>query len=574
MSEHESSSSDEEDLLQFAPAHMKKKMGIPLDLSSRKHDEALTETEQATMALTTQHRSTKKRTGVQKKEAERLQATMDGLNAQKNSKQKSIQVKEEKEVVTKPKKTTAIADAFTQAPEEVKNLFLKGQSFFNEKEWVQASDTWASILELQQTVEKRPWWGDVLGRLGVAYQKQGLQRLAIGSYRAVLDAEENENIRPALVLDVSQQLAQAYRDIGAMDKANAITSTATTKLAALQGISLQDVQEYATLMEDVMDGNFDTLMDILDLADNVPAQTAVAQYVEPFTGVTFLMAAAGQGKEATVHALLKLMETLEVSDRQGQTALAWACKFGQPHIVSLLLHGGAQFGHLTSQELSTWPPASLQALQQHINARKNAAAVAAPFKNVAASQKNVPLLHQGNVSAPPIPYSFVKPLHRGDGDIVQRQQTTTKTKKSSSKKSGRIEGLPEGFTAAPFSDAAKTGALAGRDLQSWGDTQEGTGLEEELLTESDDTEWDQFKVNEQLFGVHSTFDENLYTTRLQPNALTAAQRKEAGKLAKEILSSTSNNTHVQEERGQGTSTDDEEARYGAVLGSGAYATTS
>lgn len=51
-----------------------------------------------------------------------------------------------------------------------------------------------------------------------------------------------------------------------------------------------------------------------------------------------------------------------------------------------------------------------------------------------------------------------------------------------------------------------------------------------------------------LFNVKSTFDENLYTTPLNKNALTNAQMAHAERMAAEIEGKTSNNIHMREER--------------------------
>ena len=75
-----------------------------------------------------------------------------------------------------------------------------------------------------------------------------------------------------------------------------------------------------------------------------------------------------------------------------------------------------------------------------------------------------------------------------------------------------------------------------------------------------------------LFGVTSNFDQEKYTTKLEAKKLSKAQRETAERLANEIQSIKASNPHVAEERGQvtGTGDDDEEAKYGAVMGSGAY----
>lgn len=48
--------------------------------------------------------------------------------------------------------------------------------------------------------------------------------------------------------------------------------------------------------------------------------------------------------------------------------------------------------------------------------------------------------------------------------------------------------------------------------------------------------WDQFAVNEKLFGVKTNFDENLYTTKLDRSAADFKEReRKAQKLANEII---------------------------------------
>ena len=63
--------------------------------------------------------------------------------------------------------------------------------------------------------------------------------------------------------------------------------------------------------------------------------------------------------------------------------------------------------------------------------------------------------------------------------------------------------------------------------------------------------WDQFSVNEQKFGVKSTYDEHFYTTKINKDAPNFEQRlKEAERLAEEIENQgTSGNIHLAEDRG-------------------------
>ena len=50
----------------------------------------------------------------------------------------------------------------------------------------------------------------------------------------------------------------------------------------------------------------------------------------------------------------------------------------------------------------------------------------------------------------------------------------------------------------------------------------------------DGTNWDQFAVNATRFGYTSTWDESLYTTKLDTSKMTAEQQKDAARIAREI----------------------------------------
>ena len=70
-------------------------------------------------------------------------------------------------------------------------------------------------------------------------------------------------------------------------------------------------------------------------------------------------------------------------------------------------------------------------------------------------------------------------------------------------------------------------------------------------TNANNKDWDQFRANEELFGVSSSsFDENLYTTRLNMSTFTLKQEQTAARLAQEISLEKSDNVHVAIERGQ------------------------
>jgi len=112
-------------------------------------------------------------------------------------------------------------------------------------------------------------------------------------------------------------------------------------------------------------------------------------------------------------------------------------------------------------------------------------------------------------------------------------------------------------------DISQKKQMAGRerDLQAWAPSSDlppapsvpGSGLGDEDTFgpgANGNTSWDQFTANEQLFGVKASFDEDVYTTKLNRNAPDFKEReKQAQKIANEILGTTVNNPHVAEERG-------------------------
>ncbi len=78
--------------------------------------------------------------------------------------------------------------------------------------------------------------------------------------------------------------------------------------------------------------------------------------------------------------------------------------------------------------------------------------------------------------------------------------------------------------------------------------------------------WDQFTANKEKFGVKTTFDENLYTTKLDRDNIDASKFQEAARIAREIESQTTTNIHLAEERNQKLALDfDEEDLYSGVL---------
>ncbi|KAK9102486.1 hypothetical protein Sjap_019740 [Stephania japonica] len=80
--------------------------------------------------------------------------------------------------------------------------------------------------------------------------------------------------------------------------------------------------------------------------------------------------------------------------------------------------------------------------------------------------------------------------------------------------------------------------------------------------------WDQFKTNAALFGVTSTFDEELYTTKLEKGPQMKELELEATRIAREIEGEATQDLHLAEERGLPLQEDfdvDEETRFSSVF---------
>lgn len=58
--------------------------------------------------------------------------------------------------------------------------------------------------------------------------------------------------------------------------------------------------------------------------------------------------------------------------------------------------------------------------------------------------------------------------------------------------------------------------------------------------------WDQFEANKSLFGVETTFDEELYTTKLVRGPELREREREAQRIALEIVGQQTRNVHVAE----------------------------
>ncbi|KAJ2493227.1 poly(A)-binding protein binding protein [Coemansia sp. RSA 2050] len=141
------------------------------------------------------------------------------------------------------------------------------------------------------------------------------------------------------------------------------------------------------------------------------------------------------------------------------------------------------------------------------------------------------------------------------------------------------------FTDGGARESSRTGFKTDADITKAGNLASARELHRWVPDESDmleslesglghaagsNTSWDQFATNEQLFGLTTDFDEEIYTTRLdRTRADFKVREREAIRIAHEIQSTPFQNSHVAEERQEIMADNDggmdEEDRYGAVL---------
>lgn len=121
------------------------------------------------------------------------------------------------------------------------------------------------------------------------------------------------------------------------------------------------------------------------------------------------------------------------------------------------------------------------------------------------------------------------------------------------------------FSFRTDADISGNANRAERPLQPWTG---GPTTDVDLSLESSDTKtWDQFETNKKMFGTTTTYDEDLYTTRIDRSDPSYKRREaEAARIAREIEGSTTTNAHMREERGQALENDgeDEESKYSGV----------
>ncbi|CAL4969370.1 unnamed protein product [Urochloa decumbens] len=115
---------------------------------------------------------------------------------------------------------------------------------------------------------------------------------------------------------------------------------------------------------------------------------------------------------------------------------------------------------------------------------------------------------------------------------------------------------------------SRTHYLEERELERWApDEGDSVCLELEKYDRKGNRSWDQFETNAALFGVKSTFNEEIYTTKLERGPHMRELEKHASRIAREIEGEDTKDIHLAEERGLFLGDDldhDEEIKYSAV----------
>ncbi|CAK4650201.1 hypothetical protein LEN26_014011 [Aphanomyces euteiches] len=575
------SSDSEDDFLRLASESARKKAGLVKPTSPRRHQGSLTE--KSTKALQKAHRKTTFIVAGQNAVQRRLEATKSALEAKSKSlamdtNPQSPSIFERKEANIDEQHTLPEL-SFQYAPADVQQVYQEGYAYVRQGRWKEATAEWEKILETQDadaSIQDDPasldWLLPLLGQLAFAYKKLGLLRRALACYdrirRAIVaNHTDVSSDRLDFVGDALYQMSAIYHELGDMESAMECTENANAILLKLMGSSVDSPEEAARvaalhrnreltrMLKDAACGDFGTVDDQLSSLENHEAFDIsiedFANFVDPTTGATFLMVASGCGQMPLLtklcHETTNWKSQVEIQDGCGNTALAWACKFGQTHAIQFLLDNGASFQALNMSELKTWPKTSLQCIQEHIQKRKREKTQ--PKKK---SQLYKPLIPVESPSEKPVGKSVVQPTEKPVQKPVEKIETS--------------------FNAAPPSAAAASGALVGRKLEAWTpEADDETSISRHESLGEAAGEWDQFEANKRLFGVTSEFKEDLYTTKLQK--ASAAQERAAKALAAEIMAQgRSEFKHVNEERGlENDESYDPEARYGAVLGTDNYA---
>ncbi|GBG33085.1 Ankyrin repeat domain-containing protein 1 [Hondaea fermentalgiana] len=389
--------------------------------------------------------------------------------------------------------------------------------------------------------DKQAWRASVGFSMGSVLLQLGDVRLAIGELNTALQAVRAcpPATKGKLEAPLLQRLVQAYSDIGKMSDADACqreldslgTSQGANKKAASSSViaSAEDAELPEELTESLdqaieaaIKGHFGFLRALLNAFRDGRGEVSLSQvvnYQHSATLATPLMVATAKGELHLVQALVHAGAQVNAASADGSSALLWACKFNQPQVLRTLLDAGAQFdASITPAVMESWSPAVQQAIADFVTSRKNAAQ---------------------------------------QQQQQQQQQQTQQKQQKQQKQAPNKSKVPQ---QKQHKKPAKKGKSMGgeRNLEKWkGDAKEAPAAAG--LGDEPSGDWDQFKANEAL-GVHAnSFDENLYTTKLDIDSIPADVQAQADALCEAMQREKSANPRAQKNPDA-----DEEALYSAV----------
>lgn len=156
-------------------------------------------------------------------------------------------------------------------------------------------------------------------------------------------------------------------------------------------------------------------------------------------------------------------------------------------------------------------------------------------------------------------------VFRVDIKPESQRQSDTLHSKNSHGHGAAPPSVPKDSKFKTDSDISGSSEIKERELQKWEPDSDAPAL---TLEDNDNLEaWDQFKVNEEKFGVESTYDEHLYTTKINKDAPDYEEKlRKAEQIAREIENQATSDVHILEERGLlvDDSGFDEEDKYSGV----------
>ncbi|KAK1150270.1 poly(A)-binding protein binding protein [Aspergillus melleus] len=178
-------------------------------------------------------------------------------------------------------------------------------------------------------------------------------------------------------------------------------------------------------------------------------------------------------------------------------------------------------------------------------------------------QQNKEQQRANGVSETASPYMGTAPDHTVSFDIRDVADIAVANVSTSEVIAKSSNGASSGFRT----DADISGNLAMRErtLKRW-EPAADTDVDLSLEGTSASAGWDQFEANARLFGATSSYDENIYTTRIDRSDPTYKQKEQAAaRIAREIEGVETDNAHMREERGLATAEGgDEEDKYSGV----------